>query len=77
MCSGGQVNSDLASKGFSNTDLSPYNSKFTVLRFSQQKSTSSNGKNGTGSCLRPFELSPEQQLPSMYDNATMEQSVSS
>ena len=72
MCSGGQVNSDLASKGFSNTDLSPYNSKFTVLRFSQQKSTSSNGKQTAS--LRPFELSPDstQQLPSMYDNATIE-----
>ena len=31
---GGQVNSEVISKGFQNTDLSPYNSKFTVLRFS-------------------------------------------
>jgi len=41
MYKGGQVNSELACKGFNNTDLSPYNSKFTVLRFSQQKSNSS------------------------------------
>ena len=53
----GQINSDAACKGFSNTDLSPYNSKFTVLRFSQQKSASSHGK-GIAS-LRPFEISPE------------------
>ena len=53
----GQVNSDAACKGFSNTDLSPYNSKFTVLRFSQQKSTGSQNK-GMAS-LRPFEISPE------------------
>ena len=61
---GGQNNSDMACKGaFSsgNTDLSPYNSKFTVLRFSQQKRTSSGFCQGKAmSNLRPFELSPEE-----------------
>ncbi len=47
-------------KGLNNTDLSPFNSKFTVLRFSQQKSASSNGMNGSATTsLRPFELTPE------------------
>ena len=53
----GHVNSDLV-KGLGNTDLSPYNSKFTVLRFSQPKSNSSQGKMKAPS-LRPFELSPD------------------
>lgn len=61
---GGQVNSDMACKGFNNTDLSPYNSKFTVLRFSQQKSASSNGKN-QAPALRPFELTPEAGMDDM------------
>lgn len=50
------ANSDLV-KGLNNTDLSPYNSKFTVLRFSKQKSNLSQGKTMTPN-LRPFELSP-------------------
>lgn len=54
---GAQNYSDIA-KGFNNTDLSPYNSKFTVLRFSQPKSTSSQGKAKIPS-LRPFELTPQ------------------
>ena len=52
------INSDLAVKGFRNTDLSPYNSKFTVLRFSQSR-TNSSQSNGQVAALRPFELSPE------------------
>ena len=47
--------------GLNNTDMSPFNSKFTVLRFSQQKSASSNGgvRSQGNASLRPFELSPE------------------
>jgi len=56
---GGPVNSDIVNKGFNNTDLSPYNSKFTVLRFSQQRSTGSQGNSNGAASLRPFELSPE------------------
>ena len=52
------INSDLAVKGFRNTDLSPYNSKFTVLRFSQSH-TNSSQSNGQVAALRPFELTPE------------------
>ena len=65
----GQINSDAACKGFSNTDLSPYNSKFTVLRFSQQKSASSQSKGIAG--LRPFEISPEAvpQKNAMFSNS--------
>ena len=44
------------SKGFNHTELSPFNSKFTVLKFG---SASSNGKTQTKTPqLRPFELSP-------------------
>ena len=54
------INSDLAVKGFRNTDLSPYNSKFTVLRFSQSRSNnSSHYSNGQMAPLRPFEITPE------------------
>ena len=70
MYKGGQVNSELACKGFNNTDLSPYNSKFTVLRFSQQKSNSSHGKVKTPN-LRPFELSPELPMNTISDNVVM------
>ena len=52
------INSDLAVKGFRNTDLSPYNSKFTVLRFSQSRTNSSHSS-GQVAALRPFELTPE------------------
>lgn len=71
---GGPVNSDIVNKGFNNTDLSPYNSKFTVLRFSQQRSTGSQGNSGAAS-LRPFELSPE-AIPDGSENIAM-QSTSS
>jgi len=52
----GKGSSEL-SKGFNHTELSPYNSKFTVLKFGGN-STNSTGKTRTPS-LRPFELSPE------------------
>ena len=52
----GKGSSDL-SKGFNHTELSPFNSKFTVLKFG---SASSNGKTQTKTPqLRPFELSPD------------------
>ena len=71
---GGHVNSEIVNKGFNNTDLSPYNSKFTVLRFSQQKSTSSHGKNMAVS-LRPFELSPD-AMGEDFENTVMKSSSS-
>ena len=52
----GKSSSEL-SKGFNHTELSPYNSKFTVLKFGSN-SASRDAKTRTPS-LRPFELSPE------------------
>ena len=44
-------------KGYNNSELSPFNSKFTVLKFG---SANSSGKTTTQTPqLRPFELSPQ------------------
>ena len=70
----GFSNSSFSAKSFSNTgfDLSPFNSKFTVLRFSHKKNLS-NGKSKTPG-IKPFVLSFEDNQSSPTENTVLSRS---
>lgn len=52
----GKSSSEL-SKGFNHTELSPFNSKFTVLKFGSN--SANRDSKPVAPSLRPFEVSPE------------------
>ena len=64
----GKGSSD-ACKGYNNSELSPFNSKFTVLKFG---SANSSGKTTTQTPqLRPFELSPQENNQNMQSEENL------
>lgn len=46
-------------KGYNNSELSPFNSKFTVLKFGSANSSGKTKTTAQTPQLRPFELSPQ------------------
>ena len=71
----GFSSSSFSAQSFSKTgfDVSPFNSKFTVLRFSQKKKQLSNGKAKTPA-IRPFELSPEESHSQQKESGVLSRS---
>ena len=61
----GKSSSEL-SKGFNHTELSPFNSKFTVLKFGSN--SANRDSKPIAPSLRPFEVSPESSNQNSEEN---------